>query len=155
MDTETQNLIDYYTDKGSKHLTSAVFFIILSVIVYFIFFHGQEFSFQNLITVLPLTGLVLIFLAFLKCGFSTAGFIGAIISIALFVFAAYKLDDFLIANNLPTDDSVYEPIFGTIASVYFLWHLILGVINMKHSSSIINSSLNEAHLNLGNTRYDK
>lgn len=147
MENETTSASDYYADKGIKHLANVMLFIILSVIVYFIFFRGEAFSFENLLTLLPLTGMALILVIFVKSGLKIAGCLGAIIGIILFVVAVYKLDEFLIANNLPTDDSVYNPIFGTIASIYFLWHLILGIINMKNSRTITKAQLYETQLN--------
>ena len=78
-----------------------------------------------------------------------------IIGIILFVVAVFKLDEFLIANNLPTDDSVYDPIFGTIASIYFLWHLILGIINMKNSRTITKAQLCETQLNAQSNPIDR
>lgn len=147
MENETINASEYYADKGIKHLTNVMIFIILSVIVYFIFFRGKAFSFENLLTLLPLTGMALILVIFVKSGFKIAGGLGAIIGIILYGVAVYKLDEFLIANNLPTDDSVYDPIFSTIASIYFLWHLILGVINLKNSRTITKAQLYETQLN--------
>lgn len=147
MENETRNASEYYADKGIKHLANVMLFIILSVIVYFIFFRGKAFSFENLLTLLPLTGMTLIFVIFVKSGFKIAGCLGAIIGIILYVAAVFKLDEFLIANNLPTDDSVYDPIFSTIALIYFLWHLILGIINMKNSRTIAKAQLYETQLN--------
>lgn len=147
MENETTSASDYYADKGIKHLANVMLFIILSVIVYFIFFRGEAFSFENLLTLLPLTGMAVILVIFVKSGLKIAGCLGTIIGIILFVVAVYKLDEFLIANNLPTDDSVYNPIFGTIASIYFLWHLILGIINMKNSRTITKAQLYETQLN--------
>lgn len=148
MENESTNASEYYANKGAKHLTTVFFYIVLSVIVYFIFFRNKEFLLKNLLTLIPLTGMALIFVFFIKFGLKIAGILGAIIGIIIFVIAVGKLDEFLIANNLPTDDSVYNPIFGTIATLYVLYHLILGIINMKRSRIIIKSNLNKAEHNV-------
>lgn len=147
MENELTNASEYYANKGIKHLSTVFFYIILSVIVYFIFFRNKEFSLENFLTLLPLTGMALILVFFVKSGLKIAGILGAIIGIIIFVIAAGKFDEFLIANNLPTDDSVYNPIFGTLATMYVLFHLILGIVNMKRSSMLIKSNLNEAQFN--------
>jgi hypothetical protein len=155
MENESVNASEYYSNKGIKHLTNVILYIILSVVVYFIFFRNKEFSLENLLTLLPLTGMALIFVFFVKFGFNIAGILGAIIGIIIFVIATGKLDEFLIANNLPTDDSVYNPIFGTIATVYVLYHLILGIVNMKRSSMLIKSNLNVAETNTQSESVEK
>ena len=116
---ETTKTSDIYFNKFSSHATFIVLFAVLNVIMYFIFMRGEELSLDFFSTLFALStmGLLLIYLAKI-CMQICGPVLGIIVAVILLIVLASKFDEFLIKIGLPTDDSVYNPVFDTIGLLY-------------------------------------
>ena len=129
---ETTKTSDIYFKKFSSHATFIVLFAILNVIMYFIFMRGEELSLDFFSTLFALStmGLLLIYLA--KISMQICGPVfGIIVAVILLIVLANKFDEFLIKIGLPTDDSVYNPVFDAIGLVILAFHIVTAITNFR------------------------
>lgn len=129
---ETTKTSDIYFKKFSSHATFIVLFAILNVIMYFIFMRGEELSLDFFSTLFALStlGLLLIYLAKI-CMRICGSVFGIIVAVILLIVLASKFDEFLIKIGLPTDDSVYNPVFDAIGLILLGFNIICTIINFR------------------------
>lgn len=137
---ETTKTSDIYFKKFSSHVTFIVLFAILNVIMYFIFMRGKELSLDFFSTLLALSTLGLLFIYLAKICMRICGSVfGIIVAVILLIVLASKFDEFLIKNGLPTDDSVYNPVFDAIGLIILIFHIVTAIINFKKYRLVSNA----------------
>ena len=129
---ENNKTSDIYFKKFSSHASFIVIFAILNVIMYFIFMRNEKVSLEFFSTLLALSTMALLFIYLAKLCMSICGSVlGFIIAVVLLVILASKFDEFLLKIGLPTDDSIYNPVFDVIGIIILVFNIITAILNFK------------------------